>query len=205
MTKVHSKSTPHESDLRCLSGDGGGVDAAMVLTVWRKSLVLNGKGFAVFDAKGNLVFRVDNYASRNKGKVVLMDGFGKPLLTIRKKKLSLGDQWSIYDGEDVAAAPLFSVKKHTSFIYTKNSLHVTPVSCAASGGRYEVEGSYSQRCCAVYDETQRRLAAVEPKAAVGVDVFRLVVEPGFDSAVAMAVVILLDQAFGSRGSLLKSF
>lgn len=59
--------------------------AASMLTVWRRSLLFNGNGFAVFDAKGNLAFRVDNYASGSKKEVVLMDGDGKPLLTIRRK------------------------------------------------------------------------------------------------------------------------
>ncbi|KAK3444691.1 hypothetical protein EUGRSUZ_A00877 [Eucalyptus grandis] len=56
-----------------------------VLTVWKKSLLLNCNGFTVFDCKGNLVFRVDNYLAGNKGEVVLMDAAGKPLLTVRRK------------------------------------------------------------------------------------------------------------------------
>lgn len=58
---------------------------AEVLTVWRKSLLLNCNGFTVFDASGNLVFRVDNYAAGNRAEVVLMDASGKPLLTLRRK------------------------------------------------------------------------------------------------------------------------
>ncbi len=58
-----------------------------VLTVWKKSLLFNCNGFTVFDAKGNLVFRVDNYmaGSGTKGEIILMDAGGKPLLTIRRK------------------------------------------------------------------------------------------------------------------------
>lgn len=56
-----------------------------VLTVWKKSLLLNCKGYTVFDCKGNLVFRVDNYLAGHKGEIVLMDAAGKPLLTIRHK------------------------------------------------------------------------------------------------------------------------
>lgn len=60
-------------------------DSAVVLTVWTKSLLFNCNGFTVYDAKGNLVFRVDNYIAGNKGEIVLMDASGKPLLTIRRK------------------------------------------------------------------------------------------------------------------------
>lgn len=58
---------------------------AATLTVWRKSLLFHGYGFTVFDSKGNLVFRVDNYGSGSRAEIVLMDADGKPLLTIRRK------------------------------------------------------------------------------------------------------------------------
>ena len=60
---------------------------AAVLTVWKKSLLFNCNGFTVFDCKGELVFRVDNYMEGNKGEILLMDANGKPLLTIRHKVL----------------------------------------------------------------------------------------------------------------------
>ncbi|KAK9048246.1 hypothetical protein SSX86_032792 [Deinandra increscens subsp. villosa] len=57
----------------------------VVLTVWKKSLLFNCDGFTVFDTRGNLVFRVDNYAAGNKAEIVLMDASGRSLLTIRRK------------------------------------------------------------------------------------------------------------------------
>lgn len=86
MAKVHPKSVPvavPNTAAINLPPDSGG--EASVLTVWRKSLLLNFDGFTVFDAKGDLVFRVDNYASGGRGVVVLMDAAGVPLLTIRRK------------------------------------------------------------------------------------------------------------------------
>ncbi|XP_008782728.1 protein LURP-one-related 8-like [Phoenix dactylifera] len=214
MTKVHpNASSAAEAAPRAdFSGGccGGGVPETAVLTVWRKSLLFNGNGFTVFDAKGNLLFRVDNYASGNKGEIVLMDAAGKPLLTIRRKRLSLGDHWLIYDGEE-AADPRFSVRKHVNLLQSKALAHVTPCHGGAEGcvaTHYDIQGSYSQRCCLVYDERRRQLAEIKRKEAVGgvafgVDVFRLIVEPGFDASVAMAIVIILEQMFGSRGSLLR--
>lgn len=75
------------SDVRrpAIGREAGEGRPAEVLTVWRKSLLLNCNGFTVFDAKGNLVFRVDNYAASNRVEVVLMDASGKPLLTLRRK------------------------------------------------------------------------------------------------------------------------
>ncbi|KAG1371412.1 protein LURP-one-related 8 [Cocos nucifera] len=216
MARIHPNASSTEGSLRPeFSGGcccGGGEPETAVLTVWGKSLLFNGNGFTVFDAKGNLVFRVDNYTSGSKGEIVLMDAAGKPLLSIRRKRLSLGDHWLIYDGEE-AANPRFSARKHVNLLHSKALARVTPCRGSAKGcvaAHYEIEGSYSQRCCVVYDERRRRLAEIRRKEAVGgvafgVDVFRLIVEPGFDASVAMAIVILLEQMFGSRGSLLKGW
>uniref|UniRef100_J3M5W3 Protein LURP-one-related 8 n=1 Tax=Oryza brachyantha TaxID=4533 RepID=J3M5W3_ORYBR len=134
MTKVHPGVAAGAAAAAAVEEGKG---EAVSLTVWRRSLLFNGKGFTVFDGAGNLVFRVESYAGGSSREVVLMDADGRALLTIRRKKLSLADEWLIYDGD----------------------------------------------------------AAKE--AAVGPDVFRLGVEPGFEPALAMAVVILLDQMHAS--------
>ncbi|KAG6487439.1 protein LURP-one-related 8-like [Zingiber officinale] len=207
MAKVHPSATA--SSRPSLPALPASSAEAASLTVWRKSLVFHGDGFTVFDAKGNLAFRVENYPSASRAEIVLMDADGKPLLTIRRKKLSLGDHWLIYDGE-AATNPQFAVKKHVNLIGSRSLVHVTACcpGAAKSCLSYEVEGSYSRRCCTVYDHRRRQLAQImrkeaSPGVALGADVFRLIVEPGLDAAFAMAVVILLDQMFESRGSILR--
>ncbi|CDO98625.1 unnamed protein product [Coffea canephora] len=199
---------------------GGNLDGGpVVLTVWKKSLLFNCDGFTVFDAEGNLVFRVDNYMSGAKGEIVLMDASGKSLLTIRRKRLSIADNWLVFAGEE-AVNPRFSVRKQVNFLNSRSLAQVSCLSCCDSGSPsspcsssspkkklvYEIEGSYKQRCCAVYDDKRRRVAEIKRKEAVGglvfgLDVFRLIVlhEPGsrIESAVAMALVIVLEQMFGS--------
>jgi uncharacterized protein YxjI len=59
-----------------------------VYTVWkRSSMGFQGTdGFCVYDDAGNLAFRVDNYSRRRKlcaGELLLMDGQGTPLLSLR--------------------------------------------------------------------------------------------------------------------------
>ncbi|KAI3911500.1 hypothetical protein MKW98_010387 [Papaver atlanticum] len=177
-----------------------------VLTVWKKSLLFNCNGFTVFDTKGNLVFRVDNYRAGNKTEIFLMDASGKTLLTIRRKKLSLSDNWMVYDGEN-SVNPRFLVKKHVNFLTSKNLAHV--ISCTQSNNRelmYEIIGSYAQRCVGVYDNRKRLVAEIQRKEAAkggvsfGGDVFKLIVQPQIDSTVAMSLVILMEQMFGSRRS-----
>ena len=80
MARVHPKA-PSQSASPAVSVR----KKAEVMTVWRKSLLFNCKGFTVFDSAGNLVFRVDNYSTSSKREIVLMDASGAPLFTFRRK------------------------------------------------------------------------------------------------------------------------
>ncbi|CAH1418656.1 unnamed protein product [Lactuca virosa] len=198
MTKVY----PNAIVLETKEPPSVAADTPIVLTVWKKSLLFNCYGFTVFDSNGNLVFRVDNYTAGGNAEIVLMDASGRSIFTIRRKRLSLLDNWVVFDGE-TTANPRFTVTKHVNFLGTKSLAHV---SVPAPGSRtkkvmYEIEGSYSQRCCGVYDEKRRRVAEIRAKEAVGGvgfggDVFRLIVQqPEIDPTVAMALVVVLDQMF----------
>ena len=111
-TKVHPKAAadpvPVSTSCAC-TGSAAAPDEAeppTVLTVWRKSLLFNCDGFTVYDARGDLAFRVDCYAApRRRAEVVLMDAAGAPLLTVRRKRLSLAERWLIYDGADAGTTP----------------------------------------------------------------------------------------------------
>lgn len=83
MTKVHPKFPNTCDESLCDS------KAAVVLTVWKKSLLFNCDGFTVYNANGELVFRVDNYMNCPRDNIVLMDASGFPLLSIRRKVLFL--------------------------------------------------------------------------------------------------------------------
>lgn len=71
------------------SSSGSSPDPRIIsLTVWkRSSMSFQGTdGFTVFDQRGRLAFRVDNYSRNNrhlKGGLLLMDGAGKALLTLK--------------------------------------------------------------------------------------------------------------------------
>jgi uncharacterized protein YxjI len=184
-----------------------------VLTVWRKSLLFNCDGFTVYDANGDLAFRVDSYAAsgRRWSEVVLMDAAGAPLLTVRRKRLSLAERWLIYDGADADAAassrpPLLSVRRHVGGGLRasggKTLAHV--VTPNATSEAFVVGGSYGRRACAVRDARGDVVAEVRRKEAVGDDVFRLVVSPRFGVPLAMGLVIALDEMFGSARSWLRS-
>ncbi|XP_076906441.1 protein LURP-one-related 8-like isoform X3 [Bidens hawaiensis] len=198
MTKVYPKaaSPPQQQT----STAGRNINP-VVLTVWKKSLLFNCDGFTVYDSNGNLVFRVDNYAAGNKSEVVLMDATGHSLLTVRRKRASITDNWLVYDGE-TTVDPRFSAAKHVNFMKAKSIAHVsTTGSPKKKSLTYDIEGSYAQRCCVVYDDKRLCVAEIKRKEAVGGvafggDVFSLVVQPEIDSTVAMGLVVVLDQMFG---------
>lgn len=182
-----------------------------LLTAWKKSLLFNCDGFTVFDGNGNLVFRVDNYLAATKAEIILMDASGNSLLTIRPKRLSLLDNWFIYKGETMVN-PVLSVRKHVNLLNTKSLAHATIITNGTNSSSktdartkviYEIEGSYTRRCCTIYNEKREVVAEIKPKepttrgVAFGLDVFRLIVHPEMNSDIAMALIIVLDQMFGS--------
>lgn len=54
-------------------------------TVWLKSLIFHGNGCTVFNSKGEIVFRVDNYQERSSNEVFLMDLYGDVLFSIQRQ------------------------------------------------------------------------------------------------------------------------
>lgn len=130
------------------------------------------------------------------------------------QRLSFGDNWLVYEGEG-SVKPLFTAKKHVNILNSKCLAQLLSYEEDHGGWKignkkkevaYEIEGSYAQRCCTVYDNNRRKVAEIKRKEAVaggvafGADVFRLIVQPDMDTALAMAFVILLDQMFGSGSS-----
>ncbi|PWA85883.1 tubby C-terminal-like domain-containing protein [Artemisia annua] len=204
MTKVYPKT------IIPIDGPSSTDKNPVVFTVWKKSLVFNCDGYTVYDSKGDLVFRVDNYVAGGNGEIVLMNAFGHALFTIQRKKLSLSDTWLMYEGETLAQ-PRLIVKKHVNCLMNTKSLAY--VSLAGSPLKfnnvwnyknviYEIKQSYTHKCCVIYDDKRRCVAEIRRKEAkagvsLGGDVFHLVVQPLIDRNVAMALVIVLDQMFGS--------
>ncbi|KAH0930504.1 hypothetical protein HID58_016231, partial [Brassica napus] len=191
MTKVHPKFPNTCEESLCDS------KAAAVLTVWKKSLLFNCDGFTVYNSSGDLVFRVDNYMNSSKDNIVLMDASGLPLLSIRRKKLSLGDCWMVYDGE-TQRDPIFTARKNVSIMTNRRSLAWVSTKKTLL---YEIEGSFGQRSCKILDERRNKKKAAEIKrkeamvggVAFGKDVFKLIVESEMEPRVAMAFTIILDQ------------
>ncbi|GMH15922.1 hypothetical protein Nepgr_017763 [Nepenthes gracilis] len=194
--------------------DGFAYDEETYLTVCKTSIFFAGDGFTVYDCSGQLVFRVDSYGGpgmRDKGEIVLMDAAGHCLLTVRRKRPSLHNRWEGYIGErDEGSKPIFSVKK--SSIIGRSGLTVEMYN--NPGEEYQIEGSFQQRCCRVYDSGNgrremvaeiRRKVDASSNVVLGKDVFWLCLKPGFDGAFAMGLVLVLDQIDGGEDAGILSY
>ncbi|XP_057538331.1 protein LURP-one-related 12-like [Amaranthus tricolor] len=176
------------------------------LTIHKTSMFSHGDGFLVYDSKGDIIFRVDSYAPI-KHRLLLMDSFGKPLLTLLPKRPTLHRRWEGFLGEklsDQHQSPIFCIWKST-MIGRSNvmvEVHNKP------HGRYHIEGCFSERRCSIYhapsdDDTSKISVAeikrkVEPtkKIVLGREVFSLILKAGFDAAFAMGLVLALDRIHG---------
>jgi len=183
--------------------------SATTLTVWKKSLVFSCNGFTVFNSSGNLVFRVDNYPSDPKEEVLLMDAAGRALLTMRRKRLSLQNEWQGFPGEfRDAQKPLFVVRRASLRISSKNLAEVYVRSSTKTKSKnkrdsdYRVEGCYTKRSFTLLNRFNEVVAEVKPKQVrsdirLGGDVFNLTVRPGYNQAFVMGLIIVLDQIMPS--------
>ncbi|XP_071716974.1 protein LURP-one-related 12-like [Rutidosis leptorrhynchoides] len=171
------------------------------LTVMKTSLFFSGDGFAVYDCKGQLVFRVDSYGpdSRDSGELVLMDHNGRCLLTVRRKRPSLHQRWEGFLGERrEGEKPIFSVRR--SSIIGRSNMTVELIGDRSN--EYNIEGHFGNRNCAIYNSGKEIMAEIRRKVdattnvMLGKDVFSLTLKPGFDGAFAMGLVLVLDQING---------
>lgn len=176
------------------------------LTVWkRSSMSFQGTdGFTVYDRHGKLAFRVDNYSRnshvRNRwscsnggagyggGALVLMDGSGNPLITLKPQIFSIQNQWNgcIYR-EDVNGSlkndrKIFMIRRPSSSVMvlgrTKNEQDECEAevffTCSATehqsevgGGSiklsrkpdYRIEGSFWNRNCKIKSTANGEVAA----------------------------------------------
>ncbi|KFK35690.1 hypothetical protein AALP_AA4G024500 [Arabis alpina] len=163
-------------------------------TIWMRSLVFHGNGCSVFDSKGSLIYRVDNYHSKSCSEVYLMDLYGKVLFTLRQKKLGLSKSCEGYN----SMGTRFRVKKNVKIL----SRGLSSAYKVVTGSRTDVD---DQQSCysivnrgtifAVEDGSGRLLAEVKKKQSningldLGNDVLTMNVEPQVDHSFVMGIVI----------------
>ncbi|XP_022867207.1 protein LURP-one-related 11-like, partial [Olea europaea var. sylvestris] len=93
MAKIHPQTS--------VKGSDHSTSERETFTIWMKSLVFHGNGCTVFNSKGEVVFRVDNYQTRHSSEVFLMDFNGEVLFSMKRKVIKKQSLSGVPLGDDV--------------------------------------------------------------------------------------------------------
>ncbi|KAL1207300.1 Protein LURP-one-related 11 [Cardamine amara subsp. amara] len=170
-------------------------------TIWMKSLVFNTNGCTVFNSKGDIIYRVDNYNSKSCREVYLMDLSGQVLFTLRRQKFGLLKTWEGYrspSGKSKSATKLsyFRVKNNVFQIPNKDSSSSYRV--IAGSCRHDAQYCYNMvnrgSSLAIEDNCGKLLAEVKRKQSkngleLGEDVLTMMVEAQVDHSFIVGLVL----------------
>ncbi|XP_057764432.1 protein LURP-one-related 4-like [Salvia miltiorrhiza] len=189
MTKIH----PNRSSVN--SSFCGYSSERETFTVWMKSLVFHGNGCTVFNSRGEVVFRVDNYQKKCSSKVFLMDSTGQTLFSIYRKKLRFLGWWDGFKGEE-EKKPWFRVRRNHSIFGRDISCRVI-LKCDQNSTTtyYKIIGLEGKPSLKIIDLSGHLLAqAIQKQSSEGIplgeDVLTLMVEPNADQALIVALLTI---------------
>ncbi|KAL3498815.1 hypothetical protein ACH5RR_041547 [Cinchona calisaya] len=166
-------------------------------TVWLKSLVFHGNGCTIFNSKGEIVFRVDNYQERSCSEVFLMDLNGDVLFSIQRKNIRVFERWNGYKWSDSKAnkeRPWIQVRKCRRVLGGNMAGYPVALGCdKATGIGYSIIGSDGKSEFKIVDSAGRLVAEAKHKrssrgVSYGDDVLTLVVEPETDQLLIVALM-----------------
>ncbi|CAN8269351.1 unnamed protein product [Cochlearia groenlandica] len=172
-------------------------------TIWMKSLVFNTNGCTVFNSKGNIIYRVDNYNSKSCREVYLMDLHGHVLFTLRKKRLGLFKTWEGYrslskniDEITTTNFEYFRVKNNIfKNMNKKDSYKVITGSCRNDEGSCYYKMVTRGKSLVIEDNYGRVIAEVKKKQSrngnfeFGNDVLTMMVESKVDHSFIIGLVL----------------
>ncbi|GFP79513.1 protein lurp-one-related 4 [Phtheirospermum japonicum] len=158
-----------------------------------KSLVFHGNGCTIFNSKGEVVYRVDNYQQRCSRKAFLMDSSGNVLFSINKKVIIKFGCWE--GSKDDKERSFFEVRRNYTFLSKDISCRVA-LKCNknALNAKYKIKGLEGKSAFKIIDHFSGQLLAeaVQKQSSSGVclgeDVLSLMVEPKADQSLIMALV-----------------
>lgn len=184
------------------------LNSPSTFTVWKKSLLFNGSGLTAFDSSGNVVMRVENYASQPKHHLFLMDAVGNTVFTLRHKRLSFKDTWEAFrgDGHGSGIKPVFSVIKTAWRLISRKPSAIVVLNPLKGQKKklwhYRIEGSFCKlrssftvfsASGAIVAQATRKQAT--SKIMLGEDVLSFLVQPGIDQTLALTLFIIFNKVF----------
>ncbi|XP_075524252.1 protein LURP-one-related 11-like [Primulina tabacum] len=165
-------------------------------TMWMKSLIFHGNGCTIFNSKGEIVFRVDNYQQRCSTQVFLMDSEGQVLFSVTRKKLRIFPRWEGFKWIDskgkTERLPWFQVGRNPRILCSDMSCQVSFNCDEKIGSCYKILGLEGKSILKIVDFSGQILAEAMEKqtsgVALGDDVLTLMVEADADQSLVMALI-----------------
>ncbi|KAJ0843680.1 putative tubby-like protein [Helianthus annuus] len=146
-------------------------------TIWMKSLVLNSNGYTAYDSSGEVVFRIDNYDTKCRSEVYLMDLRGNIVCTILRKVILSKSCYYIY----ILLLLIVRTFKLYKFIKLQTILQKL-----LKSGLWDCYNDKDSRTPWFSVERKRSSSGVE----LGEDVLCVTVEPHVDRIFIMALVAI---------------
>lgn len=166
------------------------------LTLQRKGgISFSGDNFKALDSVGNLLFTVEGPAFSYREKRILRDQAGIPLLTMRRKLMTIRGTWEAYRGEGTEEQNLLFIARRSNVWQWTTSLNVYLGSSSQTD--FKVKSSYLQRSCTIY-QGATAIAEIARKYTVSnvlsrKDTYAITVHPGIDQAFVVALTLLLHE------------
>ncbi|GLT45532.1 hypothetical protein SLA2020_193570 [Shorea laevis] len=168
------------------------------LSIVRKVKTMRDGDFVVTDINGNIMFKVKGSAFSIHNNRVLLDAAGNPIVTLRQKIMSAHDRWQVFRGESTNSSDLIFAVKRSSMFQWKTKLDVFLANNTDEKVcDFKVQGSWSERSCAVYaGESSSIVAQMHKKtpvqgALIGKDNFMVTVYPNVDYGFIVALIVIL--------------
>ncbi|CAN6931759.1 unnamed protein product [Brassica oleracea var. botrytis] len=192
MVQIHPVQTlPVDSGVREVKSSPYVTTEQESFTIWMRSLVCHSKGCTVYDSKGNLIYRVDNYDSKSCGEVYLMDLYREVLFEFQQS-------FGLFKSCEGCNS------NGTRFRLRKN-FKISPRGSSSSYKAVMESSKDDQQSCykilnhrsvfIIEDGSGRLMAEVKKKQSnvngldFGEDVLTMVVEPQVDHSFIMGIVI----------------
>ncbi|PKA50989.1 Protein LURP-one-related 11 [Apostasia shenzhenica] len=165
-----------------------------------KSLIFNGSGCTVYNSKGRIAYRVDNYNHKEGDLVYLMNHRGEILFEIIKKKLRVFGRWEGYccsGSKRDEMLPWFRVRRpfRSAFKDGSSSCELWNSSRRHLMMRYKIEEMTQEASYKITEISGEIVAEVKRKqtesgVVLGDDVLTLVVEPNMDHSFIIGLVVV---------------
>ncbi|CAH8356793.1 unnamed protein product [Eruca vesicaria subsp. sativa] len=158
--------------------------------------------FIIKDGEGNVLFKM---STPIRGlmtfhvKRIIWDTSGTPVLTLRRKNMSMHDRWQVFSGKSSKQRDLLYTVKRTSMVQLSAKLEVFLAhNTEEEICDFIIVGTWSDRSCAVYSsESPDPIAEMRQKRRVmsvlfGTHNYIVRVHPNADYAFIASLVLILD-------------